>query len=174
MTLSYLTKILPPPIQPVEACGSWSNIEEALGALLPADFKEFIETYGSGTIAQFMSVLNPFSDRPGLKLLERPQRQLDALRVLQDEFGEQNPFPLYPAPRGLLPVAITDNGDVVHWRTNGEAVDWPMVVNESRSPDYQEFQCNLTEFLAGNLDGTIACDAFPRSVFSNSPIFHVA
>jgi hypothetical protein len=156
---------MPPPTIPVEADGSWHQVEEALGTGIPDDFKGFIEAYGSGTIGHFIWVLNPFSNNPFLNLLEQSQRQLDALRILLRDFGERSPYELYPTPGGLLPVAITDNGDVIHWLTIDGPADWSIVVNEARGPDYERFECNLTTFLEGLLDRSIRCRAFPHSVF---------
>jgi hypothetical protein len=174
MTSTFLSRIMPPPANPVEAGGSWSYVEERLGVELPEDFKDFIQLYGSGRIDRFVSVLNPFSTRPTLNLLEQSTRQLDALRELHDYFGEQNPFELYPTAGGLLPVAITDNGDVIHWLTSGNPADWTIVVNEARSPDYEQFACNLTAFLEGLLVKSIICRALPSSAFNGTPEFNPA
>lgn len=160
-----LARLMPPPSNPVETSGSWLHVEDALGTQLPDDFKEFIRHYGSGKINHFLLVLNPFSSRKRLNLLEQSKLQLDVLRELRDEFGETNPYKLYPAIGGLLPVAITENGDVVHWLTNGSPEKWVIVVNEARSPDYELFKCNLTEFLEALMEKTIECRAFPKMIF---------
>lgn len=173
MSIDSLLRIMPPPKKPVEALGSWDNIEELLGVKLPSDYKEFIEAYGSGIIGHFVSVLNPFSSRPGLNLVEQSTKQLDALRTLHNDFGEPNPYELYPCSGGLLPIAITDNGDVIYWLTKDGAAGWTIVVNEARSPDYQNFECNLTAFLDGILNKSIICKAFPISVFENDVEFQV-
>jgi len=174
MTAASLSRIMPPPANPIESDGSWSHVEQILGITLPDDFKDLIRTYGSGTIDHFVSILNPFSTRPTLNLLEQAKRQLDALRVLHDEFGEPNPFELYPAPGGLLPVAITDNGDVIHWLIRGNPAAWTIVVNEGRSPDYQQFDCDLTTFLEGIVTKSVICRAFPISAFTDSAEFNAA
>ena len=171
MTLASLYKLMPPPANPIETRGSWAEVEGALGTQLPEDFKGFIEHYGSGTIDHFISILNPFSIRPTLNLLEQSKRQLDTLRELH-EFGEQNPFELYPAEGGLLPVAMTDNGDIIHWLTSGHRGEWTIVVNEARSPDYQQFACELTDFLTGIIDKSIVCRAFPATVFRGRAEFN--
>jgi hypothetical protein len=171
MTVDSLLRIMPPPQKPVEASGSWLHVEERLGVRLPDDFKGFIQSYGSGTINHFVSVLNPFSERAELDLLEQSKKQLDALRQLHDEFGERNPFNLFPSEGGLLPVAISDNGDVIHWITNGNSEFWTIVVNEARSPDYQCFPCNFTTFLTGILNKSIVCRAFPIGIFDVKPQF---
>lgn len=166
MTITSLSRVLPPPPSPKETKGDWLAFEGAIGTQLPDDFKEFIETYGSGTIGNFISVLNPFSSRENLNLATQARRQLDALERLHKDFGERRPYELYPTKGGLLPVAITDNGDVVHWLTNGDPNDWVIVVNESRSPDYEQFDCDLTSLIEGVLSRTLRCRAFPSSVFA--------
>jgi hypothetical protein len=173
MTAKVLSQILLPPSMPIETSGSWDNVENQLGTKLPQDYKDFIEVFGSGIIGRFVTVLNPFSSRPGLNLIVQSKLQLAALSVLRDNFSEPNPYKLYPANGGLLPVAITDNGDVVHWLTTEDVTGWTMVVNEARSPDFQHFACNLTTFLAGILNKSITCRAFPNCVFLNETEFEV-
>jgi hypothetical protein len=162
-SIAPLSRIVSPPPAPVENAGSWPQVESDLGTALPDDFKAFIQRYGSGTISGFLSVLNPFSTWPRLNLAQRGREQLDALRELASEFGEQCPYALFPAKGGLLPVAMTDNGDVIHWLTHGQPEQWTIVVNESRGPDYEEFRMNLTTFLAAIVSERVRCRAFPRS-----------
>lgn len=173
MSIESLSRVLPPPAVPTETFGRWDEVENTLGTELPSDYKDFIRSYGSGTIGQFLSIFNPFSRHRGLNLLEQSKQQLEALRTLHVDFGEPNPYPLHPTPGGLLPVAITDNGDVVHWLTNNEPSEWSIVVNEARSPDYENFEYDLTTFLERLLTKSITCRAFPISAFDKEPTFHV-
>lgn len=161
MAIEPLLRILHSPLNPNEAEGSWQDAEATLRTKLPNDFKEFIRAYGTGTISNFLSVLNPFSTRPTFNLIEQSRVQIDALRELRDDFGETIPFELYPSKGGLLPAAISDNGDVVYWLANGDPSEWTIVVNESRSPDYQEFKCDLTTYITELLDGSQKTHAFP-------------
>jgi len=171
--LAPLSRIVSPPAAPVENAGSWPQVESDLGTALPDDFKAFIHAYGSGTISNFLTVLNPFSIRPTLNLVQQAREQLDTLRELGREFGESCPYPLFPAEGGLLPVAMTDNGDVVYWRTQGKPEQWLIVVNEARGPDYEEFQMNLTTFLAAIMSVRIRCRAFPRGFPGSDRSFSV-
>lgn len=171
MMIDALSRLMPPPSDPRETSGSWSEVEASLGTPLPEDYKRFIDQYGSGAINGFVTVFNPFSRRPGLSLLEQSKQNLETLRTLHDAFGEPRPYELHPALSGLLPVAITDNGDVVHWLTDVEPSKWSIVVNEARSPDYEHFACDLTTFLAGVLRKSITCRAFPASAFDREPDF---
>ena len=66
-----LTQLLPPPQTPVENQGDWTNVEQQLGMPLPADYKWFISTYGTGSIcAAFINVLNPFAANRYLERFE--------------------------------------------------------------------------------------------------------
>jgi hypothetical protein len=174
VTINSLLRLVPPPSNPREAEGSWERVEEVLGVELPDDYKRLIEAYGTGTFSEFIWVLNPFSSNPNLNLIEQSTRQLGALRELREQFGEWSPFDLHPTPGGLLPVAITDNGDVVHWLTDGKADEWTIVVNEGRSPEYEQFDCGIAGFLerlaAGSLTSEIFPDLSPAAVRQFRPI----
>lgn len=46
--LESLCQMIPPPREPVGVSGDWEIAEDQLGLQLPADFKKFVSTYGSG------------------------------------------------------------------------------------------------------------------------------
>jgi hypothetical protein len=162
MIIDDLMEMMPPPPAPVEAPGiSWLAIEENVATELPQDYKSFIETYGSGCVAAFLYIFNPVSSREPINLLKQIPRQLWALKVLAEEFGERLPYPLFPALGGLLPFGITDNGDVLHWLTSGTPKDWQVVVNESRAPRYELYSLDMTTFLVRLLTRSVRCSIFP-------------
>jgi SMI1-KNR4 cell-wall len=162
MIIDDLMEIMPPPQAPVEASGiSWLAIEENAATELPQDYKSFIETYGSGCVAAFLYIFNPVSSRETINLLKQIPRQLWALEVLAEQFGERHPCPLFPPLGGLLPFGITDNGDVLHWLTSGKPVDWQVVVNESRGPRYELYSSDMTTFLLRLLTRSLRCPIFP-------------
>ncbi len=164
MTVDDIRQIMPPPSSPVEASGtSWRTIEAGLGTALPEDYKSFIEVYGSGRIAGFVWILNPFSKRENINLLNQIPRQLSALRELAEGFGETCPYPLFPAPGGLLPFGITDNGDVLHWLTSGAPSSWNVVVNESRGAQYESYHFDMATFLLRVLTREEHCPVFPSA-----------
>ena len=173
MIIDTLTLLIPPPADPVETRGSWMQVEMSLGTHLPDDFKEFIDVYGSGKIGDFISILNPFSTRPSLNLIEVSKKNLEALRVLSIEFGEVTKSDLFPVPGGILPVALTDNGDVIHWKTTGKPNDWTIVVNEARSPLYEHYNCSLTRFIENLAKGEITSDIFPKSFVESILVFSI-
>jgi hypothetical protein len=67
----------------------------------------------------------------------------DALEKLGIQFEE------------LLAFAITGNGDTIYWARRGTPNEWPVVVNDSRAPEWELFPFGISEFLERWLAGTI-------------------
>lgn len=171
MAIADLTAALPAPPAPNEASSAdWADVEARIGTALPADYKAFVEVYGSGRIGGFVWIFNPFSKRETINLLVQADRQREILRELA-QGGEAMPFPLFPEPGGLLPFGMTDNGDVLHWRTRGSPEEWSIVVNDARSPECSEHAPDLTRFLASVVTRREQCDMFPASFPPQAPAF---
>jgi hypothetical protein len=161
MSLQTLAQIVTPPTDPVDSgsVDEWLAIEEKLGTPLPTDYKEYINTYGTGTIGSFLWPYNPFSNNENLNLITRIEQDLSALRQIKDEFGEEEvPYPLYPETGGLLSWAISDNGDVLYWLTQGNREDWRIVINESRGPWFEQFEESTTSFLTKLASGDLVTE----------------
>ena len=174
MSLAELERILPPPESKFEVASSpdeWKFVESTIGTVLPTDYKQFIDAYGSGSIDRFVSIFNPFSKNEHVNLVDAIRTKLDALRELQNEFESERKYFLFPDAGGLLPFGGTDNGDVFFWKTSGEPDQWPVVVNESRAPEFEEFPTDMTSFLAGILTRTISSTIFPRAFPSQTARF---
>ncbi len=172
MAIEDLISVMPAPDVPIEAHGApWASVESAIGTALPDDYKSFIERYGSGRINCFLWIFNPFSQRPYVNLGSQISLKLDALKTLARDFGEKCPYPLFPEDDGLLPLGITDNGDVIHWLRRGEPNDWKIVVNEARGPRYEEFDGDVTSFLRRMLTREIECSLLPSNFPEGAPSF---
>lgn len=46
-------------------------MEKNLGMILPLDYKKFINKYGTGSINDFIWILNPFSENENLNLIKK-------------------------------------------------------------------------------------------------------
>jgi SMI1-KNR4 cell-wall len=171
MAIDQLRKILPQPSSPAEAQGSWVDVESALKTKLPHDYMAFIENYGTGQVNNFLSVFNPFSKRANFNLLVQSKNQLEALAELQEQFTEFRTFDLFPKEGGLLPVAMTDNGDTIYWLTQGKTSEWSMVVRDARGPKFEQFKCGFTEFLVDILTGRLKSTVMPSVVFNGDAKF---
>jgi hypothetical protein len=129
----------------------------------------FITRYGTGCVSGFLWVYNPFEENVHLNLLSRYRLIFDGDREIRDSFPDDVPEPLFPEVGGLLPWAATDNGDRLYWRTKGEPDAWPVVVWESRGPEYETYAFSMSGFLLGWLKGDIRVPVFPPEAWE--PIF---
>lgn len=157
-----LLKLMQPPDKPAETRQSddWSTIEGELGTELPTDYKWFVETYGTGKIANFVMIWNPFTTNEHHNLVRRSKKRLEYLRkaretVPQDLLPKILPYPLFPEQDGLLPFGETIDGDTFYWQTKGQPDEWHIVINQTRSPDYEKHPMNLTTFLYLLIRGTL-------------------
>lgn len=162
MTLGKLQDILAIPENPRDNRGDWSKVEADLGVALPNDYKEFIERYGSIYIADFLMLLNPFSASEQNNLLRKQAACSEMYQALKQS-GEEIPYEFFPTNEGLIVVGLTDNGDMIFWKTQPR--EWTIVVNEGRGPDWFEFNGSVTEFIEGLISGSINCDIFPDDAF---------
>lgn len=112
MSIELLKPILAPPAEPLEAqfaVSEWASLEERFGLRLPGNYRDFVKSYGTGSVDDFIWVCNPFSSNVNLRLEAQIQMTTDAFRELKPMFGLDFPFELYPSSHGLLPFAGTDN-----------------------------------------------------------------
>ncbi|MBK8255236.1 MAG: SMI1/KNR4 family protein [Polyangiaceae bacterium] len=167
-----IQSVLPVPKKVVDAPkpADWAFIESAIGTPLPADYKEFLQTYGSGTISNYMRVLNPFSTTE--LWLEKVRFRLSIYHssrrnnpvpgfTLPPPLAPVNsmPYPIFPESGGVFPWGHTENGDGLLWLTQGNPNEWK-VVAETRSFRYAEFPGTMTEFLTALLSGKLTWGAF--------------
>ena len=171
--ISSLTKLMRPPDNPSETPngGGWESVEARLGIELPLDYKEFVASYGTGSVDNFLWVLNPFSQNENLNLDNQAKIRLHAQRQFSEESGLKNPHSLHPDANGLFPWGVTDNGDVLYWRGKGDPSTWEVAVCESRASQWREFKLSVGEFLAALVTGELVVDIFPDGFPSEAPQF---
>lgn len=172
-SLKALTKVMRPPTSPSEAPdeGGWEPVEAKLGIELPEDYKEFVSTYGTGAVDNFLWVLNPFSQNKNLNLLNQVKVNLDALRQLCIDSNIRIPYEIYPDVNGLFPWAITDNGDSLYWLTKSFPSNRWIVVGDSAAFQWREFKLSTAEFLALLVTKELVVDIFPDDFPSDAPEF---
>jgi len=162
--LDILTEIVLPPKEPYEATGSqnWLEVESALKTSLPRDYKDYINSFGSGQLGELLWVFNPFASDPRLNLLVQVEQILGMWRSTKAEYGEvECPYPLYPEPDGLLPWGYLDTGGSLYWQTSGLPEEWIVVLNESRGPKVERFHETMTGFLTALLSRNLPSNILP-------------
>lgn len=146
MLASKLKDNFPIPTKPHCAVSSqekWSDIEKKSGIQLPTDYKVFIGVYGTGIVGDFINLFNPFSTYKPFNLLNNVERTLK----IQREFQEQEGLSRYYPPTGeVLPFADTYNGDTLFWKTEGDPDNWTVYIQAVRSPRYEQYAMNMTDF----------------------------
>lgn len=173
MSLANLETVLQRPNIPQDLAKSpdWNAIEAVLRTGLPKDYKAFIEAFGSGVINGFLIVLNPFSSNNNINLLRRGRMEMDGYAASKKSFPDYYVHDVFPSLGGLLPFAVTDNGETLYWNTTGQPDSWSVIAYESRGPKYFQFGGNMTKFLTRLLTRSVECNVLPRSFPSKPPEF---
>ncbi|GHA77373.1 SMI1/KNR4 family protein [Streptomyces termitum] len=120
--MARLRELLPPPVSGGDSI-DWQEIERARRLAFPADYREFVESYGGGEIDEYLSIGTPpvtgsgygdLLDRADPALSDRDREDLSAL-----------------LPEGvppLLPFADSASGDVAFWLCEGAPDGWRVAV----------------------------------------------
>lgn len=172
MSIKELISSAPPPekVSDVPKKPNWKKIEAALKVSLPGDYKEFVVTYGTGVLCNFLIVCNPFSSQEGFGLLPFVTLMSTTLAQLKDTEGDkQVPFNIHPDRPGLLAWGGDENGNGLYWFTKGRPEAWPCVVGEARGKRWERFDLPMTSFLGKILRKEIRCKIWPSSFPGRKP-----
>jgi hypothetical protein len=149
---------------------SWGPVVDAIGFALPVDYMQFIETYGSGSINDFIWVFNPFAETRTVNFLAQFPRVLGALRTMKEESPDKLPFPLMYELGGLLPWGMTTPGDILCWRTAGATGEWTTVAY-ARNVGCTEFKMPMSRYLHDMLRGSFGAPVISRDFAAQAPNF---
>lgn len=128
-SLTEIMELLSPPAKPQGLDRSWEEVEKELGCVLPADYKEFIDHYGSGQICEWIDVWN-FRDK---SLFDAPLKEIICGPEGIIEYAKKTTiltagsWPSFPEPGGLLPFCSAFEINNLNWRTAGPADEWDCV-----------------------------------------------
>lgn len=108
-------------MQPHYTHGTWPSLEKSVGTPFPADYKRFIEHYGTGVINHGFFVTN-YVEWPTYATELAKERQ----RSLQ---GFSNPFPfkVFPDSGGVFPWGVATDFWEFFWLREGHPNDWSIV-----------------------------------------------
>lgn len=173
MYLKEVKKVLLMPNQPLHTgnADKWHEFESSLGIILPEDYKEFIMTYGTGGIDNFIWILTPFEHDENINFMAKMNVMLSSYEESKGKFPQYYKHDVFPKSEGLLPWAYSENGDEIYWLTSSNPNKWSIVVYETRSPQYHHYEMSMTEFLYKILTKELKCDAFPEDFPSEKPEF---
>lgn len=171
--IETLIKVMQPPINPSETgkMENWIDLEKRLGIKLPNDYKEYISTYGTGRIDDFLWVLNPFSKYSNANLIDDIEHFQWAYGELRKEFPEDYPRPPFPENDSLITWGETDNGDYLFWiyDKNQDPNEWKIGITDMGDGEYL-FDMNMSTFLEKLVKNEIQTDAFPEDFLEKKNI----
>jgi hypothetical protein len=162
MPIRQLVALIPPPAAPVDNEGNWLAAENVIGVGYPADFRELITRYGTGSFFQgHLQVFNPLTIG-GLACINKAQRNLQQYQ----EGLYPLTLPVHPEVPGLLPWGHDENGNDYCWLTKGKPEKWPVVfLGHGQASHPFRFQADITSFLVG-----YATDEFEALVQPEQPM----
>lgn len=148
------------------ATAPWDQAVGKVGFSFPADYREFVDAYGAGTVNDELFIAAPtLRPRRGYRsgfhgLVDITTiglgRSIGEMRQDAIALGDQDsyPFPIRPEADGLLIWGYNSNTDVCFWDSSGADPDrWPVVVFLLSSRTWERFDGGMTEFLLAILRG---------------------
>lgn len=157
MYLEKLKTILkvPKQVYHIGNAQAWEEFQTTYNCNFPFDYKEFIDTYGTGGISNFLWILTPYEGDKNINLFDRAKVMCESYNYMKDSFPGEFNDSIYPEEGGLLPWGVTDNGDELFFG-NGT-----VVVMEARYANRYEYDMGMIEFLYKLFMKEITCKAFP-------------
>lgn len=167
MSVDSLRKLMPVPDVPISTGGNWLDIEKNINCLLPDDFKLFIDLYGTGSIGNFLWVLNPQSDNDNLnfnKSLYFRSSYLQMKELFPDDYGRP--------VESFLTWAVSDNGDSLFWIINNDNPnDWKVGIHNHDQGEEEIFDTNASGFLTLLAEKKLSSNIFPEDFLNGSIAF---
>lgn len=146
----------------VPTASEWVAVEREFQFVMPADFKQLVETVGDGSFRDCIRLLNPshltkIFDRVLVGSLLCPLGQY--LHLWRPKLD----FPLWPKPGGAFPVATGDSGSAVLYLASDRGADSWIYVDFGLS-EWQAYQMPCWEFFFKLFEGQL--DGFGRVFFT--------
>ncbi|MFC7929291.1 SMI1/KNR4 family protein [Streptomyces cinereoruber] len=154
--VEQLTRIVPPPAD--RSPRAWPEVEARLGAALPEDFKDLVDTYGGGVFDETIWILEPDCPDRDYDLLAMKEERAEVLARLWEIGPEPRPSELDVPGAGLLPFAYVEGtGAYLYWLTGKDVrpEDWTVLANAGRGPEWEHHPMGSVRFVLSVLTGEV-------------------
>lgn len=168
MTIERIKELLAvPEATSGDKDGDWGAVSTGSVDSLPDAYREFVSTYGTGSIGEFLWVLNPFCSNSSLNF-SQSQYFRNAYQSLKADFPQYYPR----TDTEFLPWAFTDNGDAIVWLTdNGDPNDWHVCVQASDPAREEDTGLNTQKFLEALLEKKLPSSILPSQFLEGEKQF---
>ncbi|MEU5383576.1 hypothetical protein [Kitasatospora cineracea] len=158
--LERLGAVIGPPPEAGVVPVPWELAPEVMGFQLPADYRTFVDRYGSVSIRDELHIFTP-SAVPGLQV-GQPLGFEGFLYNTTDPYGycgmlaqayaegdfEECPYPLFPTEGGLLKWGNNYSSDQFFWLMRDPDPDrWPVIAKFDSMQEWDLFEGGFLEFV---------------------------
>ncbi|MEO6088625.1 MAG: SMI1/KNR4 family protein [Umezawaea sp.] len=157
-----------------DAALDWTAVEERLGTSLPPDYRRLMSTWRSGILDDFVQLLCPVQDESTLSRFVRESAEyVEYAGEWRRADSNAVPHPLPPEESGILPWAVSADGDVFFWLPSGPSpATWTIVFCDDSYSTWGAYDGTLTEFLLDLVRGRIVGESLEYTP-SGEPAFEV-
>jgi len=125
----------------------WAAVEARLGTPLPGDYKRLIEIFGRpGAFDDYLQLQFPDAHVESMDIVRDTEWLDEWVRTHGSRL--RDPYPVYPAPGGVLKWAGTEPGEGFYWLTGDPDPDrWPVLAQEDTPGSWIRFNGTTAEFI---------------------------
>jgi hypothetical protein len=134
----------------------WQDFETNFQISLPCDYKAFASAYGPGQVRGHVIFFHPRAPRESesLSLLHEIEETADSYRDVRALDPSLVPWPIYPEPGWLIPIAREVRGDQLLLRVGVTGTSTSSLILDWRH-GWHEYFMSFTEFMKAGLSGTL-------------------
>ncbi|MFF2964928.1 SMI1/KNR4 family protein [Streptomyces sp. NPDC057963] len=137
--------------------------------VLPADYKQLVQTYGGGPFAGVPWLLEPGRSDAMYDLVTQTAGREEILAELW-EAGEDKPSVLHEVNARLVPWGYVEGaGHFLYWlvRPGAGPEEWTVILNEGRGPLWEVYPASCSQFLLDVVAGTTTSLTRRTELFSH-------
>jgi hypothetical protein len=139
---------------------SWTDIEAAIGAPVPGDYRELIDRTGPVIIDEWLCLFGPGRDNRNADIVDLVVERERAWLVFRESGIELKERYFAAGARLLAFAAVESNYFFWHARPGKSADGWPVVIVDADLEDWYEFDMSATECIYKVLVGELQLDPF--------------
>jgi len=152
---------------------TWEEVEQVFDLEFPADYKQWCAEYPSLVIDEYLTVQNLLeasAARDQDLAIEMSGLLRECTRAVNGGFrhrandevitDDAERLTFFPEPCGVLVVGVSDNNELLCWRTTPTSTAWTIVATDNKYWNWWDSGSGFSAALAGILSGRTICPEF--------------